>query len=134
MRIKAIVEKGTDGMYSVYSEAHLGNSYFGGFGNSVASAKADFMVSIREAIDEQVAEGKNAPGIDDLSVEYHYDIPSFFNYFDFFNVSKFAEFAGINESKMRAYKSGLAFPGEKTMSKICKAAHSIAAELSAFTL
>ena len=42
MIIQAIVEKGSDGLYSVYSEEHLGNSYFGGFGDSVAKAKEDF--------------------------------------------------------------------------------------------
>lgn len=58
-----------------------------------------------------------------------YDLPSFFNYFDFINVSKFAEFAGINESKMRAYKSGVSYPGEKTTSKIFKAVKEIGKEL-----
>ena len=39
-----------------------------------------------------------------------YDLPSFFNDFDFINVSKFAQYAGINESKMRQYKSGSSYP------------------------
>ena len=122
MKIKAIVEKGKDGMYSVYSDDHLGNSYFGGYGDSVVKAKDDFMLSISEALEEQRAEGKATLSSEDIVVEFHYDIPSFFNFFDFINVSKFAEYAGINESKMRAYKSGLAFPGEKTTAKISRAA------------
>ena len=134
MKVFAIVEKGSDGKFSVYSDAHLGNSYFGGFGDSVASAKADFVLSINEAIAEQVADGKSVPGIDDIAIEYRYDIPSFFNYFDFINVSKFAEYAGINESKMRAYKSGVSFPGEKTTAKIFKAVRNIGAEFCASSL
>ena len=134
MIIKATIEKGPDGLFSVYSDDHLGNSYFGGFGNKVAKAKEDFIESVKEAIGEQKAEGLAAPAIEDIQIEYQYDVPSFVNYFDCLNVSKFAEFAGINESKMRAYKSGSAYPGEKTMYKICKAAHQMAAELSAFTL
>ena len=51
------------------------------------------------------------------------------NYFDFINVSKFAEYVGINESKMRAYKSGVSYPGEKTTSKIFKAVKEIGKEL-----
>ena len=64
-----------------------------------------------------------------IEVVFKYDIPSFFNYFDFLNVSKFAEFAGINESKMRAYKCGAAFPGEKTTRKIMKAINRIGQDL-----
>ncbi len=99
-RIKAIVERGSDGLYSVYSEDHFGNSYFGGFGDSVAKAKEDFLGSIKESIEEQMSEGKKVPCFEDVTVEYRYDIPSFFDFFDYLNVSRFAEYAGINESKM----------------------------------
>lgn len=134
VKIKAVVERGSDGLYSVYSDDHFGNSYFGGFGDSVAKAKEDFLESIKESISEQTAENKKVPSFDNVSVEYRYDIPSFFDFFDYLNVSRFAEYAGINESKMRAYKSGVAFPGERTTKKIVDAAHAIAAELGASTL
>ena len=134
MIIKAIIERGSDGLYSVYSECHLGNSYFGGFGKSVADAKTDFMTSIHEAIQEEMDAGHNTPDLKEIQIEYRYDIPSFFNFFDYLNVSKFAEFAGINESKMRAYKSGAAYPGEKTMAKISRAVKSIGAEISSAIL
>lgn len=133
-KILAIVERGSDGLYSVYSDDHFGNSYFGGYGDSVEKAKEDFFESIKEAIQEQLTETGNAPRLEDISVNYRYDIPSFFNFFDFINVSKFAEYVGINESKMRAYKSGVAYPGERTTKKIVDAAHAIAAELGASSL
>ena len=72
-------------------------------------------------------EGTEIPAT--IEISFKYDIPSFFNYFDFLNVSKFAEFAGINESRMRAYKSGLAYPGEKTTRKIMKAIETIGKEI-----
>ena len=134
MRIVAIIEKGSDGFFSIHSEDHVGNSYFGGFGDSVVKAKEDFRTSISEAIQEQKADGCPAPNESEIVVEYHYDIPSFFNFFDFFNVSKFAEYAGINESKMRAYKSGASYPGEKTMIKIYRAVKTISAELMSAVL
>ena len=134
MIIKAIVEKSEDGLYSVYSDNHFGNSFFGGFGDNVAKAKDDFMLSISEALAEQQETGEAIPATDDIVVEFHYDLPSFFNFFDFINVSKFAEYAGINESKMRAYKSGLSFPGEKTTAKIARAIADLGKELSAARL
>jgi len=130
LKIKAIVERGADGLYSVYSEDHFGNSFLGGYGDSVEKAKTDFLESIKEAINEQQADDKAAPNFDGISVEYRYDIPSFFNFFDFINVSKFAEYVGINESKMRAYKSGVSYPGEKTTSKIFKAVKQLGKEFS----
>jgi len=134
VKILAIMEKGPDGLYSVYSDDHFGNSYFGGFGDSVSKAKADFVVSIREAISEQTQAGYSVPKIEDVVVTYKYDLPSFFNCFDFINVSKFAEFAGVNESKMRAYKSGVSYPGEKTTARILKAIQHIGSEFLSVSL
>ena len=131
MKITGIIEKGTDGMYSVRSEQHFGSSYFGGFGSTAQEAKDDFMESVREASADAQADGM-AP--DDYDVSFRYDLPSFFNDFDFINASKFAQYAGINESKMRQYKSGVAYPGEKTARKILNAIHRIGAELSSVSL
>ncbi len=48
MNILAIVEKDSDGLYSVYSEQEINGHGFGGYGESVEEAKADFMQSIEE--------------------------------------------------------------------------------------
>lgn len=68
---------------------------------------------------------------EEIEVEYRYDIPSFFNDFDWINVSAFAKLAGVNESKMRAYKSGAVTASEKTLTKINDAVKTIATTLSA---
>ena len=128
MKIEAIIEKGSDGLYSVRSESKVCNSYFGGFGESVKVAKADFMESVAEVFEEA---GKSLAGV---SVVYTYDVPSFFNAFDYINASKFAAYAGINESKMRQYKAGVSYPNEKTMKKIMDAAHKIGEELLSLSL
>ena len=127
MQIVAIIERGSDGFYSVRSEQKVGRYYFGGYGEDVKSAKEDFLASVRESLDGAAREGAQIPvGID---ISFRFDLPSFFNYFDYLNVSKFAEYAGINESRMRAYKSGIAFPGEKTTRKIMKAIEQIRRDL-----
>lgn len=134
MKVTAIVEKGSDGLYSIYSDDRIGRDYFGGYGDNVEAAKADFMASIKEAIENAKKDGfDNVPVFEAVSVEFKYDIPSFFDYFDFINVSRFAVFAGINESKMRAYKSGSAFPSERTTKKILKAVQTIGREMCAST-
>lgn len=132
MKITAIIEKGSDGLFSVRSEQKIGNHYFGGFGESVEIAKADFFESVQEVMEEAKEEGIDVPK--DIQVSYQFDIPSFFNYFDYLNVSKFAELAGVNESKMRQYKCGLAYPGEKVTKRITSAIRKIATDFSTATL
>lgn len=121
MNVIGIIEKGSDGLYSVYSESNIDKHYFGGFGDSVEEAKEDFEVSIKEAIELSGDKIR----FESIRIEYRYDIPSLFNFLDYINVSKFAEYARINESKMRAYKSGIVFPSEKTIKKITAALESI---------
>lgn len=130
-KITAIIEKGTDGMYSIRSDEHFGRNYFGGFGETVAIAKEDFLQCVQEAAEDAKMDGTEA---DEYSVVFRYDLPSFFADFDFINASKFAQYAGINESKMRQYKSGVSYPGEKTTRKIMDAVHRIGAELSSVSL
>ncbi|MBO4605730.1 MAG: pilus assembly protein HicB [Bacteroidales bacterium] len=128
MKITGIIEKGKE-MYAVRSDDMIGRCCLGGFGDSVDEAREDFLVSIEEAIEDATKEGFNPPEMKDISVLFTYDLPSFFNYFDYINISKFASYVGINESKMRQYKSGLAFPCEKTTKKILSAIKQIGNEL-----
>lgn len=116
MKVTAVIERGSDQFYSIYTEEDIANFGFGGYGESVAEAREDYMTCIREMREIAQEEGKSFP--EDIEVEFRYDIPSFFNYFDWINISAFAKKAGINESKMRAYKAGIATASEKTLDKI----------------
>ena len=135
MKILAIIEKGTDGLYSIYSDDMLLNHGLGGYGSSVEEATADFMESIKEAKGMITEESIPLPNeMEYIDVTFKYDLQSFFNYFDWINVSQFAKKAGINESKMRQYKNGLAFAGESTTKKILDTIKNIGAELQSATL
>lgn len=79
--------------------------------------------------------GKDVPVTpEEIEVEFRYDIPSFFNCFDWINISAFAKKAGINESKMRAYKAGIATASEKTTNKMLSTIKAMGAALSAASL
>lgn len=134
MKINAIIEKNDNNYYQISSDDELFNCCFGGYGYSVAEAKEDFNKSIKETIDMAKEGGYTVPEYDKIKVEYKYDIQSFFNYFDWINISKLAKMSGINESKMRQYKSGLAYASEKTTTKILKTIQTIGAELQSAQL
>ena len=134
MRVKAFVERNDNNFYAITTEQAVAGNYFGGYGYSVQEAKSDYMESVREMIEMAKEEGKDVPTVEDIKIDFQYDIPSFFNFFDWINVSAFAKQAGINESKMRAYKSGLATASEKTLVKILSTIKTMGAAMSAASI
>ena len=135
MKVTALIERTDTEYFSIACDSQIGNFCLGGFGQSVEEAKADFNAIVKEAQETYVSHYGSLP--DDLAtvdVEYKYDMQSFFNYFDWINISKFAKAAGINESKMRQYKIGKAFAGERTRKKILSTIHRMSAELAAASL
>lgn len=135
MKIKALIEKNDNNYYQISSEDELNGCCFGGYGYSVEEAKKDFYKSIEEAKEILIERGEEIPKeAHDIKVTFKYDIPSLFNYFDFINVTQFAKRAGVNESKMRQYKSGIAFASERTTKKIQRTIKEIGEEMIATTI
>lgn len=130
--VKVVIEKGQDGLYSAYCPDFDFNGYsFGGFGESASEAKADFLASVEDVKNLYREKRKcNADELDTITFDWHYDVPSMFGCFPYLNITKFAEFVGVNASKMRQYASGIAYPSEKTTQKIATAMQNIAADLS----
>ena len=133
MKTIALIEKGKDGSFGVYTPDI--NSTIIGSGATVAEAKADFENSLQEIIAAYKDAGESLPAeLQNIEFEYKYDIASLFDYFDFINVSKFAKRAGINPTLMRQYKSCHTYISEVQASKIEAALHNIGKELSAVSL
>lgn len=128
MKANIVFEMAKDGGCSCYMLEEVPDFGLLGYGNTPQEAKADMLKAYEEIKEILVAEGKTPA---ELEFVYHYDMKSFFEYFDFLNVSKVAERAGINPSLMRKYTSGVANAGEGQYLKLQKAIHSIAHELAA---
>lgn len=127
MKANIVFEMAKDGGCSCYMLEELPDFGLLGFGNTPQEAKADMLKAYKEINDLLVKEGRTPIK---LEFVYHYDMKSFFEYFDFLNVSKIAERAGINPSLMRKYTSGVANAGEGQYLKLKKAINSIAKELA----
>ena len=128
MKVNVILDMAKDGGYSCYMLEDLPDFGLSGYGDSPREAKADMLGAYEEIKELLTSEGKTIP---ELEFVYHYDMKSFFNYFDFLNVSKVAERAGINPSLMRKYTSGIVNAGEGQYLKLQRAIHDIAGELAA---
>lgn len=130
-----MIEKTDTDYCSISCDEQIGSFCLGGFGDSVAQAKEDFMAVVKEAQDEYVAEHGELPDkYKNISVTYQYDLQSFFDCFDWINITKFAQAAGVNESKLRLYKVGKAFAGERTKAKLQTAIRRMSAELASVML
>lgn len=69
--ITAIIERGSDGLHSIYSEQEIEGYGFGGYGSSIEEAQSDFMLSIEEAKQMIKEETGHVPGaFADLHVSY----------------------------------------------------------------
>lgn len=128
MRANIVIEMASDGGFSCYMKESLPDYALFGYGSTAQEAKNDMLQSYQEIIDMLKEEGKDVAPLDFV---YHYDMKSFFDYFNFLNVSKVAECAGINPSLMRKYTSGVVKAGEGQYLKLQKAVSIFAMELQA---
>lgn len=133
MKTIALIEKGTDGTYGVFTP-NLQSTIIGE-GASVAEAKADFLNAYEDIKIAFAKTGEDMPSeLKDLEFEFQYDVASIFNYFDFINVSKFAKRVGINASLMRQYKSCGTAISEAQAKRIQTALREVGNELLAVSL
>ncbi len=128
----ALIEKGKDGTFSVYT-ADTG-AVIVGEGATVAEAKADFELALKAYHDFYADKGEVPPEDFSEGFVYKYDIASVFNYFDFINVSKFAKRVGINASLLRQYKTRDTYISEAQAQRIQQAFREVGEELSAISL
>lgn len=115
MKLTAIIEKGSDGGFTVYSKEY---DFIIGSGWSKEEAIADFGSALAELSEFYKKRDGKYPKWANAEIEYKYDIAAFFQSFPFINVSKFAEFVGINPSLMRKYKNGIAYASPKQLGTI----------------
>ncbi|MEN6455534.1 MAG: hypothetical protein ABFD10_14855 [Prolixibacteraceae bacterium] len=131
MKTIALIEKGKDGTFGIYTP-DLEHTIIGE-GQSVEEAKMDFENSLKEMLASYTDETM-PDELKDMEVQYKYDLSSLFDYLNFVNVSQFAKKAGISSSLMRQYKTGNTYVSEKQIGKIEKTLHKIGHELSSIKL
>ena len=131
MKTTALIEKGKDGTFGIYTP-DLEHTIVGE-GLSVEEAKADFENSVKEMF-ASYTEDTVPEELKELEFQYKYDLSSLFDHFKFVNVTQFAKTAGISSSLMRQYKVGNTYVSEKQVAKIEKALHRIGKELSSVKL
>lgn len=129
-KMSVIVEKSADGSFGCYPEKEEQDFGVAGYGTTAAEAIADFEEACKEVKDEYASMGKTIP---DYKFEYKYDLKSFFDYFDCFNVKKVAEKAGINYAQLNQYLTGRRNASRSQYEKISNTIRKITTDLEAAT-
>lgn len=133
MKTVALIEKGSDGSFGVFTP-DLESTIIGN-GSSVSEAKADFENTFKEILDAYSESNEPLPAeLQNIEFEYRFDVASLFDYFDYINVSKFARKAGLNASLLRQYKVGGTYISENQVQKIETALHNCGKELLSLNL
>lgn len=125
--VTAIVEKASDGGYACYVQEELDGFGLAGYGDTAKEAISDLLLAYREIKEIRTEEGLETP---ELEISFQYDMPSFFDYFSYLNISRIGELAGINPSLLRQYASGAAKAGQKQYEKMSNAVKHIIRDLS----
>jgi predicted RNase H-like HicB family nuclease len=130
MKLKAIIERWDDGTYSIYV-LNTSNHNLSAQGATVEEARRNLQEAVNDYIQMYNAMNKPVPSeISNPVFEYKYDLASFFNYFDYLNISAFARKAKVNPSLMRQCKKKVAFASEKQTMRIQETINSIGKEMA----
>jgi len=129
-KIKAFIERGKDGIYSVYIdlEDNILNYGIHGTGNTVKEAVDDF-ISSYEAMKEFYHQ-KDKYFVE-ANFDFQYDLASFLQYYsDKFTLAGLQNITGVNQYQLSHYVTGHRKPGIKTVKKIETSLHNFAKDLS----
>jgi hypothetical protein len=128
--VKAFIERGTDGTYSVYVDLEDTTLNYGIHGNGVTADEAikDFVSayeSMKEFFNEKGKEFVEA------KFTYVYDIASFLAYYgNILSLAGMERLTGVNQGQLSHYVTGHRKPSKKTVQKIEKKLQAFGKELN----
>jgi predicted RNase H-like HicB family nuclease len=128
--IKAFIERGNNGTYSVYVDLEDNTLNYGihGDGNTVQEAIEDFKAGYLEM--KESYEKDNMPFVE-AKFEYLYDTASFLNYYtNYFSIAGLSRMTGIHQGQLSHYVTGHRNPSRRTIEKIDTSIHQFAQKLS----
>ena len=128
--VKAFIEIGNDGRYSVYVDLEDSTLNYGihGTGKTVSEAIEDFKTVYA---DMKVLYKEMGKPFVEAAFEFHYDVASFLNFYTtYFSLAGLSRLTGIHQGQLSHYVNGTRNPSKQTIQKIDTSIHSFAKNLS----
>jgi hypothetical protein len=113
-KVKAFIERGSDGRYGVYVDLEDNTLNYGVIGESatVEESIEDFKASYREM--KELHEEENLPFVE-AEFEFHYDTASFLQYYTaYFSLAGLSRLTGIHQGQLSHYVNGTRNPSKQT--------------------
>jgi len=128
-KVNAVIERATDGTYSIYSDDDSLDYLVTGTGKTVEEAKKCFEGGYADIKRIYAEDGKPFA---EVEMSYQYDMASFLEYFSkAFSLAGLSRITGINQGQLSHYVTGRRVPSLRTKQKMQKAMHDFANDLSA---
>ena len=128
--LAVIIEMASDGTFNCYIEDE--DKDFGpcGYGDTSEEAIRSFCEACALMCEEHAKDGRVIPEYDYV---FKYDLRSFFDYFDCFNVKKIAEMSGINYAQLNQYLTGRRNASRKQYERLAGCIRKITVDLEKAT-
>lgn len=129
-KVKAFIERASDGGYSVYIDLNENSLNYGihGTGTTAREAVDDFKSAyqaMKEFYDSKALEFEEA------EFEYAYDTASFIQFYSsYFTLAGLSRLTGINQGQLSHYVNGTRNPSKRTIDKIDTSIQDFAKNLS----
>lgn len=126
-KVNAIVERASDGTYSIYMDADDMGYLVTGTGKTVEEAKACFIGGYEDMKDLYKNEGTP---FEEVEFKFVYDTASFLEYYTkAFSLAGLSRITGVAQGQLSHYVTGRKKPNRKTVEKIEKSVHDFAEDL-----
>ena len=130
-QVKAVIERASDGTFSIYMDAEDITYLVTGTGKTVEEARKMFEAEYEDMKKYYAAEGK---AFEEVEFLFQYDVASFLQYYAYaFSLAGLEKITGINQKQLGHYISGYRNPSPKTKQKIEESIRKFSEELSAVT-
>lgn len=131
-KTKAIIERASDGNFSIYMDDDSMPFLITGTGATVEEARRIFDAGYEDMKALFISEGKD---FEDLEFTFQYDTASFLQYYAFaFSLAGLERITGVNQKQLGHYISGYRNPSQKTKQKIEESIQKFCKELSGVSL
>ncbi|MBQ7238673.1 MAG: helix-turn-helix transcriptional regulator [Bacteroidales bacterium] len=126
-KVNAIIERASDGNYSIYSDADDLSYLITGTGKTVEEAKKCFEDGYEDMRRYYAEEGKP---FTEVEMVYQYDMASFLAYYTkAFSLAGLSRITGVNQGQLSHYITGRRTPSTRTKEKMQRSIQAFAADL-----
>ncbi|MCL2649495.1 MAG: hypothetical protein FWD60_00530 [Candidatus Azobacteroides sp.] len=132
-KIEAIIERASDGTYSVYCI----NEMFSGMGNSTQDAKKNMLSQMDFFKKTAIEEGFSYPKFldEEFEIVYKFDVESLLEYYSgILSLSGMEKITGIHQKQLWNYLHGKSKPRKAQIEKITVGLHNLGGELMSISI